>query len=71
MFDNILKITLFEAELLIKVVSFCVQDQLVPKIKIQDHPLTRFDALSKSQNEFPLEIMFFEVSSFISICVKL
>ena len=59
-----------------KFASFCMQDQPILEIEILDHPWTRFNAMnpmvvSESQNKLPLEITFFEVNSFVSICMKL
>ena len=55
---------------------FYVQGQPGLEISKRDHLRTRFDAMkamtaSKFQNESPLEITFFEVSSLVSIFVKL
>ena len=50
--------------------SFYVQGQPRLRIRNRDHPRTCFDtmnpmAVSESRNEFPLEITFFEVNSFV------
>ena len=76
MFGNILKITFFEAELSIKVISFCMQDQPRVEIRIQDHLWTHFDAtnpmaVSELTNEILLKITFFEVSLIVSIYVNI
>ena len=59
-----------------KFASFCMQDQLRLGIRIRDHYRTHFDAMnpmaiSDFANDLSLKIIFFEVSSIVSICVKL
>ena len=54
---------------------FCVYGKPRLKIRFRDHSWTHFDftnlmAVSELTNELPLKIMFFEVSSIISIYVK-
>ena len=76
MFGNVLKITLFKAELSIKVASFYVQGQSELEIKIRDRCRTHFDStnsmvVSDLANELPLKIIFFEVSLISSIYVEL
>ena len=75
MFGDVLKITLFEAKLSIKVVSFYMQGHSGFQIKIRDYFPTFFDVtspltVSELANELLLQLMFFEVSTFASICVK-
>ena len=58
-----------------KFASFYVQGQPGLKVEIRDHPQTCFDATnpmvtSDLENELLLKIMFFEVSSIVSIYVK-
>ena len=69
MFSEVLDITFFEANLSIRVVLFCMQNQLGLQFRIRDHFLTRFNVTSpfvvlELPNELRLKNLFFEVSSF-------
>ena len=73
MFEVIFKDNLWNWQL--QFASFYVEGQLRLEIRIWDYFWTHFDAMnlmtvSELENECPLEIVFFEVSTIVAICVK-